>query len=1041
MKQLEKSLLFSLLLALILIAPLWSGTTGKIAGTITDKSTGEPLPGANIVVAGTTLGAISDLNGHYTILYVPPGAYDVRISLVGYAKMTMSDVRVRIDQTAHTDFRMSQEQIEGGEVTVVAERTVIKTDVATSVVSVTSEEVQELPVSSVESVVGLQAGVQGGLRIRGGDSEEALFMLDGVTMRDPRNNQPIYRVALSAVKEVNVERGGFTAEYGNVQSGIVNVVTEEGSRKNYMGTITVKSSPPHRKYWLGDNLPDVHDINSYYMRPYLDDAVCWTGTTNGAWDVYTRDHYPAFVGWNEISRQLLTNNNPDDDLTPEAAQRVFMYETRKRQNNNLADYEIDGGFGGPVPFISEKLGDLRFFTSYRRQRDVLVWPLTRPDYADWDWTGRLTSNLSDNMKLRFSAVTGNAATIAHNWSAGYYPRWPGDIIGTAWSSMFDMFSDWAYCLTDISHTSLSARLTHTLSPRTFYEVSLEHLERRYDTRPTGARNTSTLYEIVDGYYRDENPFGYAPATTDGLILGPGLAAALARDASVSSATTFKADLTTQANFYNLVKAGAEFVYNDLDLDYGFIQMQTQGKSYANRVQMRNFPVRAAIYLQDKLETKGFTLNAGLRLDYSHSRTDWWAFSPYDAYFISKKYAVDREFETKPSSGQWQLSPRLGISHPITDHSKLYFNYGHFKEMPQYETLFRLDRNASSELQRIGDPNLTLARTIAYELGYDHILFDNYLMQLSAFYRDISDQQNTTYYHSINNEDYYLTTSTGYEDVRGFEATLRKSAGTWLTGFLNYTYQAASSGHFGSTERFEDPSEQKTYDEDTENVYQERPLPSPFARANLNFSVPRDFGPTLLGHPVLGDLSLSLILNWSQGGWTTYNPKGAKGIYYNVQYIDYYGGTLRASKTFSINKFRIQALFDMGNIFNRLDLRDTGSQSYRLSLHLPRSEAYDAIPGDDKFGEYRDPEVEWQPMEYRYIVDRSQASASSRAIYYEGSSGRYWQYSPDGWGEVASSRIEEINRTKAYIDNPEPSTFSFLNPRGWNFGLRLSFDLN
>ena len=76
-----------------------------------------------------------------------------------------------------------------------------------------------------------------------------LFQMDGVTLRDPRNNQPITGVALSAVQEVSVERGGFNAEYGQVRAGIVNVVTKEGASSAYHGNIIAKVSPPTQKYY------------------------------------------------------------------------------------------------------------------------------------------------------------------------------------------------------------------------------------------------------------------------------------------------------------------------------------------------------------------------------------------------------------------------------------------------------------------------------------------------------------------------------------------------------------------------------------------------------------------------------------------------------------------------------------------------------------------------------------------------------------------------------------------------------------------------
>ena len=112
----------AVMIILILYVPLWSGTTGKIAGTVIDKQTGEPLSGANVIVQGTDYGAAADLNGNYTILHVPPGEYTVVISVIGYAKVMVNDVRVRIDQTSHINVNMEMEAIEGQSVTIVADR-------------------------------------------------------------------------------------------------------------------------------------------------------------------------------------------------------------------------------------------------------------------------------------------------------------------------------------------------------------------------------------------------------------------------------------------------------------------------------------------------------------------------------------------------------------------------------------------------------------------------------------------------------------------------------------------------------------------------------------------------------------------------------------------------------------------------------------------------------------------------------------------------------------------------------------------------------
>jgi outer membrane receptor protein involved in Fe transport len=1047
MNQLKRIVLPLSVCVVVITSSLWSGTTGKIAGTITDKATGEAIIGANVIVVGTSLGASTDVNGQYTILSVPPGTNVVKVSYIGYETVTLKNIRIYIDQTTEVDFALVSQNINANEVVVVAER-IIKMDVATSVVDVSSSEIQNLPVSNVSDVFNMQAGIKDN-QIRGSDLKQALFMVDGVTMRDPRNNEAMTKVALSSVKEISVERGGFNAEYGQVQSGVIKVVTNEGDTKKYSASIDLRVTPPTTKYYRGSGIPDIQDRNSYWLRPYFDDAVCWTGTNNGAWDYYKKQQYLSFEGgWNAISKTLLSDDNPNNDLTPRGAQRAFEYEIRKPMFLNKPDYEIDAGLGGPVPFVSEQLGNLRFFASYRSSRQMLLFPLSRPDNSDYDARIILSSNVSKDIKVQVTGSIGTEQTMESNWNKGNYLRWTSDIAGgTGGDELLNLFGDMTYSLTDIEHRSLSAKMTHMLNTKTFYEVTLEHYKSYYFSRPPAARDTSILYEVFPGFYETSNPFGYFPTISDGIIIKDGSQDALARDNSTSSSTTLKADITSQIDFYNMAKAGIEFNYIDLNLDYGFIAMQTSGLTYSSRVQIHNYPIRAAAYIQDKLETKGFTVNAGVRLDYSDARTDWWNYDSFDENFYSYKYSDTKGFAMKTSKAQWQVSPRLGISHPITENSKLYFNYGHFKQMPQYETLFRVDRRPDHSLAQIGDPSLTLARTISYELGYDHQLFGNeLLLQVAAFYRDISDQQNTTEYFPIGGASYKVTTSGAFQDIRGLELTLKKAPGPWFYGFINYTYQASSSGHFGISEIYEDPALQVSkYDEEPSKYYQERTIPAPFARANLNFSTPEEFGPRVIGQHIFGDFIVNLYLNWSQGGWRTFNKLNVAGVNNNVQYVDYFDGKLRVSKGINLGRFSIQLFAVVSNLFNTLRLRIsdgdlTNSGAYINSLHLQKSNAYDNIPGDDKIGDYRDPGVEWQPMYHQDNVQNGAVKTGDRAIYYDGISRTYWQTVNGAWVQVDQAILNKINSSKAYIQMPNPSTFWFLNPRNITFGTTISLNL-
>jgi len=1049
----RKSYLFIFLLLLWLCNQLaWSGTTGKISGVVTDKENGEPLPGANIIIEGTTMGAASDLKGQYIIINIPPGEYTLTARYMGYNPLIIEKVRVLIDQTTTVNFQMSLKTLELEEVTVVAERPVVKRDVATSVTHVSSEEIESLPVVNTMDVINLQAGIQAddvrGIEIRGGGGDQSLFLVDGVTFRDPRNNNPISGISLSSINEISVERGGFEAEYGQVRAGIINIVTKEGGKDRYYGSVTLKGNSPQKKYFGISPF----DPNSMWLKPYLDDAVCWTGTDNGAWDEYTQQQYPSFEGWNAVSQRLLADDDPTNDLTPIGAQREWIWQQRKMPVTDQFDYNIDAGFGGPVPVISKALGDLRFFTSYRGEREMYIVPLSRDDYVAYDWSTKLTSNISNAIKLNGSYATGKQFTIANNWAGAdfvslQYMRDAATIVNTFGDRHYRLFSTGYYSIADISHNIYSAKLIHTLSQNTFYETSLEHVSRKYFTRPPAARDTARVYEIAPGYFVDEALYGY---TTKQHY-------ARARDNSDISSTTLKFNLTSQLTFNHLIKTGFEFMYSDLDIDFGYVSSFTGVDEDFNRMRMRVFPIRAAFYLQDKMEFKELIVKLGLRLDYSNSNTDWVDAGYFDESFLSSRYDPEQDYPKKESEGQWSLSPRLGISHPVTDNSKLFFNYGHFKQLPIYQEIFRVGRDVTGSMRHFSDPNLVLSKTIAYELGYDHALFDHYLLQLAGFYRDIKDQRTTTLYVGRSAVSYQMVTNNNYADIRGFEFTLRKSSGRWVSGFLNYTYQVRKAGNFGYQQVYENPFDNRQYQERATDVYLQRPVPQPYATGNLNFHIPADYNKlTVLGVNPLSNLNISLIANWQAGPKLTYNPKQIQGLINNVQKKAFYDITLRANKLFTFKKLKFDLFVEISNLLNTKFLNvgqfigtsgypDFGPfwdfhdySAYMESLHLSESDAYDNIPGDDKIGDYRKEGVAYQPIEF---YNERLESGEAGVIYYDRNTDQYLEYVDDSWQGVDKGRMNKILDDKAYIDMPNMTSFHFLNPRAVFFGLRISFDLD
>ncbi|MGH7456666.1 MAG: carboxypeptidase-like regulatory domain-containing protein, partial [bacterium] len=82
---------------------LFAQTSGKIAGVVKDGQTGEALPGANVMIEGSTLGAASDAKGYYMILRVPPGNHTIIVSYLGYQKVLVKNVEVLTDHRQRGD--------------------------------------------------------------------------------------------------------------------------------------------------------------------------------------------------------------------------------------------------------------------------------------------------------------------------------------------------------------------------------------------------------------------------------------------------------------------------------------------------------------------------------------------------------------------------------------------------------------------------------------------------------------------------------------------------------------------------------------------------------------------------------------------------------------------------------------------------------------------------------------------------------------------------------------------------------------------------
>ncbi|MDD5581658.1 MAG: TonB-dependent receptor [Candidatus Marinimicrobia bacterium] len=1057
-----------------------AATTGKITGRVTSEE-GNPLPGANVIVEGTMLGAATDEDGYYTILNVPPGTYQLNVSMIGYERVRVQNVNVNMGLTTIIDVKLRTQAIGLSEIVVMAETPVVIRDISNSQLNINSEQIEALPINEVTDVISLQAGVQG-LTIRGGASRQTSFIVDGIVMNDERSHNPYSAVSLSTVKEIQVQTGGFNAEYGNIRSGVINVVTTEGSKDSYNGALSFQIKPPAPKHFG----MSPYDPMSYHNRPYLDDEVCWYGTNPipeqnyEPWDRFMRRQYPSFKGWIAISQETLSDENPDNDLSPTGAQRVYRYNHRRQGDIKKPDYVGDFSISGPVPVVSKKLGDLRFNLSYRDLQEMFYIPLARDDYDENITRLKLTSDISNKTKLTINSMYGEVHSVStYNWTTT--PT--GDVVRSDYTvaslakTKESLYVPYYYSPASIYRTIIGGKLNHIIDNNSYYEVTLQMNKNVYNTHQGDLRDTSKTVEIFPGYFMDEAPYGYWGYSTgsigDNIRTGGWMN--LGRDNSVVTTYTTRFDYTNQITRTHQIRTGIELVINDYDIkSFTYCPSMTTW----NREQVYQvYPYRLGAYIQDKMEFQGFIANVGLRLDYSDANTDKYLLDPYDDFFKQGNgHLIEEQAPREDSKPIVALSPRLGISHPITENSKLYFNYGHFRSEPESTYRFRLQREYNGLVTSIGDPNLKFEKTVAYEIGYSHNILNMFLVNIAAYYKDVTSQIGWITYQNVNSSvRYSKPANNNYEDIRGIELTLDKRWGTWITGFVNYTYMVRSYGWFGYQMYYQDPNAMREYLRD--NPYQEKLNPQPYTRANIDFHTPNQFGPAAGRLYPLGGWSASFLFTWTAGSKTTWNPTSVPGLVNNVRWVNTYNLDLRLTKSFNFDKFDVQFYMDVSNLLNSKFLSYNGIadtydyNDYRESLHFSAKVyeelGYNGITGDDNLGSYRDWNTEFQPM--RYLEHLSSSINADKTWYYVGntttlvrefpelfsstdnisSNDRYVQRveieDPNNpgtmvevWKKIDPEDVKKALDDKAYIDMPNLEFNTFANPRALKFGIKIVF---
>ncbi|MCY7363295.1 MAG: carboxypeptidase regulatory-like domain-containing protein, partial [Ignavibacteria bacterium] len=240
------------------------GTTGKITGKVIDSKDKFPLVGATIKIDKVNQGAITDDNGEYTILNVDVGTYSVTASYIGFEPQTISEVRVSADLTTQVDFSMklTGSAITTDEIQIVGKRNAIQPDASGNIIG--QEFIENSGLRGIENIAATTTGVvldeRGiSINIRGGRINETAVYIDGVLSTNPLDGTSTAFIGNSSLQELAVLTGGFSAEYGNVQSGIINVITKGGTEV-FSGSAEVISDQP-----LSDQVSQGYNVYDFSL--------------------------------------------------------------------------------------------------------------------------------------------------------------------------------------------------------------------------------------------------------------------------------------------------------------------------------------------------------------------------------------------------------------------------------------------------------------------------------------------------------------------------------------------------------------------------------------------------------------------------------------------------------------------------------------------------------------------------------------------------------------------------------------------------------
>ncbi|MFQ6007854.1 MAG: carboxypeptidase-like regulatory domain-containing protein [bacterium] len=861
-----KRKLFIILIAVLLFPSLiYAGITGKIRGQVVDRETGDALPGANIVVVGTTMGAASDINGEYIILNVPVGTYSVRASFIGYRDVTMENIRVNSDLTTEVNFEMPSEALEVSEISIVAERPLVQKNATNAVRIQGYEEIKNLPVRGVGAAIALQPGIvvqNDNLYIRGGRVDEVGYYLEGANVRDVDDGEVDVVVIPEALEEYQIQAGGYTAEFGGANAGIIRA--------------TLKSGTPDYHFTFQAETDDFAGQGEKFLDTFSYGYRDLTATVGG-----------PIPGTNNKLKFFL------------AGQRILESDriVRFLKGFNFQHSETVDIAHNRFPLIMEPgtTTDAEL-EALIQQQGLVMNDGNVPNSARQQWIGNGT--LTWDLKPFIFRLGGS-----FSW------RKQDEVI-TNFPAM--IFNDRVE-QEELSTGVLNLKITHLLTSRSFYEVNLNIFDRRevqydpllrdnfwgyWDSTANAAEGVQFyslngpwrgVTEPMEIYGFDFIPPG-SPAASDYIkskrsYIGASFAFTTQLEQHEVkfggryerwTARFFNVQERTQLigarnnpDLYRRALAGDPVAVAEFRVLAGHAMRMTYGYDpFGNEIDVEGpngprHPKYFSFYAQDKFEASDLVINAGLRVD---------VFDNDDIEFNLENPPWDRDLRgldldvVKKHKADVEVSPRIGLAFPVTDRTVFHLQYGRFVQAPRLTDLYNGQSwydaifigGTSFQGGNVG-AGLEPEKTTQYEIGFSQQFTDNAAFDVTAFYKNIRDQLQllrvvvdpaspATDYNMLTNGDF--STTSGVE----LSMTLRRTAR--VAAQLNYTF----SRSLGTGSIPADAISGIELGRETPTVISPLDFHRPHI-GSINFDYRFGRGD---GGPILQQLGLNLLLTFSSG---------------------------------------------------------------------------------------------------------------------------------------------------------------------------------